>query len=103
MSGRCRLDDLKVAPFHLLAVGRQSPVRPRPRLAHGASQTACAADPKLLSATRGGVVDLADATAMPHEAIAWWEDMTSRGGEGMVVKPLDFVAAAAARDSSSRR
>jgi hypothetical protein len=23
--------------------------------------------------------------------IAWWEDLTSRGGEGMVVKPLDFI------------
>src|SRR5260370_17291161 len=25
------------------------------------------------------------------EAAAWWEEMTARGGEGMVVKPLDFV------------
>ena len=25
-------------------------------------------------------------------AIAWWEELTGRGGEGMVVKPLDFVA-----------
>ena len=21
----------------------------------------------------------------------WWEDMTAKGGEGMVVKPLDFI------------
>src|SRR5204862_7346704 len=33
----------------------------------------------------------------PYEANAgnaagqWWEDLTSRGGEGMVVKPLDFI------------
>src|SRR5436305_1633490 len=26
--------------------------------------------------------------------IAWWEDLTARGGEGMVVKPLEFVARA---------
>ena len=23
--------------------------------------------------------------------MAWWEELTGRGGEGMVVKPLDFV------------
>ena len=23
--------------------------------------------------------------------LAWWEELTSRGGEGMVVKPLDFI------------
>lgn len=25
------------------------------------------------------------------EAAAWWEDLTGRGGEGMVVKPIDFI------------
>ncbi len=24
-------------------------------------------------------------------AVAWWEELTGRGGEGMVVKPLDFI------------
>lgn len=28
----------------------------------------------------------------PEQAIAWWQTLTSRGGEGMVVKPLSFVA-----------
>ena len=26
------------------------------------------------------------------EASAWWTDLTDQGGEGMVVKPLDFIA-----------
>lgn len=26
------------------------------------------------------------------EAVAWWEDLTARGGEGMVVKPLSFIS-----------
>ena len=26
------------------------------------------------------------------EGVRWWEEMTGRGGEGMVVKPLTFVA-----------
>ena len=26
------------------------------------------------------------------EGVRWWEELTARGGEGMVVKPLAFVA-----------
>ena len=26
------------------------------------------------------------------EGVAWWEELTGRGGEGMVVKPLGFIA-----------
>lgn len=26
------------------------------------------------------------------EGISWWEELTGRGGEGMVVKPLEFIA-----------
>ena len=36
-------------------------------------------------------VDLADPNA-EAEAIAWWQALTEAGGEGMVVKPLDFIA-----------
>jgi len=32
--------------------------------------------------------------ASAAEAVAWWEELTGRGGEGMVVKPLDFIARA---------
>jgi protein phosphatase len=36
------------------------------------------------------VVDVTDAAS--HErGIAWWKELTGRGGEGMVVKPLPFV------------
>ncbi|MEM9880225.1 MAG: polynucleotide kinase-phosphatase, partial [Pseudomonadota bacterium] len=35
-------------------------------------------------------VDLADASAC-KDAATWWEEMTQNGGEGMVVKPLDFI------------
>lgn len=27
-----------------------------------------------------------------ESGITWWEEMTSSGGEGMVVKPLEFIA-----------
>ncbi len=51
----------------------------------------CAAAPDLLLATPYRVVDVTD-PASQDAAIAWWEDLTVRGGEGMVVKPLDFIA-----------
>jgi protein phosphatase len=35
-------------------------------------------------------VDLADDMS-EAAAVAWWEDLTGGGGEGMVVKPVDVV------------
>jgi len=48
------------------------------------------ADPPLMT-TAWREVDLADA-ASRDEAIGWWTALTEGGGEGFVVKPLDFVA-----------
>jgi protein phosphatase len=45
----------------------------------------------LLLATRFKTVDVTD-PASEQEGAAWWEQLTSYGGEGMVVKPLDFIA-----------
>jgi len=36
------------------------------------------------------VVDLGAETSVAA-ATEWWESMTARGGEGMVVKPFDFI------------
>ena len=51
----------------------------------------CESDPQLLLATPYKIVDLAD-EASQQEGIAWWEELTAAGGEGTVVKPLQFVA-----------
>ena len=85
------LDDLKLAPFHLLA-------------SQGAVHTAkdhawhmatlgrlCQADPALLLATPFRVVDLTNKDEQDR-GIAWWDELTTNGGEGMVVKPLEFVS-----------
>jgi hypothetical protein len=37
------------------------------------------------------VIDVTD-SASEAEGVRWWEELTARGGEGMVVKPLEFVA-----------
>ncbi len=85
------LADLKLAPFHLLASARGVHVD-RDHVWHMETLArVCGADPEILLATPHRVVDVTDA-ASQDEAVAWWEDLTRRGGEGMVVKPLDFVA-----------
>jgi protein phosphatase len=50
----------------------------------------CGADPELLLATPFRVVDMNDEVSQ-KDGIAWWEELTGSGGEGMVVKPLQFV------------
>lgn len=84
------LDDLRLAPFHLLATEgkvhtHQNHVWHMQMLAK-----ICERDPKFLLATEFKVVDVT-APASEQEGIAWWDALTSRGGEGMVVKPLEFI------------
>jgi protein phosphatase len=45
-------------------------------------------------ATAHQIVQLTD-EASQAAAVQWWEEVTMRGGEGMVVKPLEFLAKAA--------
>jgi protein phosphatase len=50
----------------------------------------CKASDGLLLSTSYRRVDVTD-TANVDEATRWWEELTARGGEGMVVKPQDFI------------
>lgn len=50
----------------------------------------CQHDPALLLATPYQIVDVTN-PASEAAGTAWWEALTQRGGEGMVVKPFDFV------------
>jgi protein phosphatase len=83
--------DLKIAPFHILAT--EGAVHTDQSHAWHMATLAeiCATDASLFVATPHRQVDLSDVVAR-DAAIAWWEELTSRGGEGIVVKPLDFVA-----------
>lgn len=84
------LKDLKFAPFHLLA--SESRVHSdRDHLWHMETLgQLCEHDSKLLHKTAFRTVDLASAESQAA-AIAWWETLTDRGGEGMVVKPLEWL------------
>ena len=83
--------DLRVAPFHLLASeGALYFDRDHPWHMGMAERLASAGD-QVIAPTRWRSVTLADDAACA-EAVAWWEALTANGGEGMVVKPRDFVA-----------
>lgn len=85
------LEDLKVAPFHLLASeGRVW--FDADHLTHMAiADRLAATGDAVIAPTRWRTIDLADQDSCA-EAVAWWEALTEAGGEGMVVKPVDFVA-----------
>ena len=84
------LDDLKLAPFHLLATEGKT-YFDRDHAWHLETlRTLALADPGLLRATPYRVVPLADPSEV-ESAVQWWADLTAAGGEGMVVKPYDFI------------
>jgi protein phosphatase len=88
------LGDLRLAPFHLLASEGAVHTDKDHRWHMAAlARLAAADDPgaPLLVATRVREVALHDEASVAAGA-AWWEELTAGGGEGMVVKPLEFVA-----------
>ena len=85
------VNDLKLAPFHLLATEGEVHVQKNHVWHMERLGELCNAGDGLLLATPYKQVDVTDTTAV-EEATQWWEELTGRGGEGMVVKPLDFIA-----------
>ncbi len=84
------ITDFKLAPFHLLATeghvhSDRDHVWHMETLAELAAQ-----DPEFLLATPFRVVSVTEPES-EADGVAWWESLTERGGEGMVVKPLDWV------------
>jgi protein phosphatase len=82
------LDDLKLAPFHLLATEGVAHID-KDHLWHMDTLSKLTGD-NLLMATAYRTIDLTD-PASQEDGIAWWDEMTNRGAEGMVVKLLDFI------------
>ena len=84
------LGDLKLAPFHLLAT--QGTVHlDKDHVWHMSTLARlCQTDPGFLYPTPYRTLDL----TLPDEqagGTAWWEEITAAGGEGMVVKPFQFM------------
>ncbi len=84
------IDDFKLAPFHLLATEGSVHVHQYHVWHMESLKNICQHDPKILRATPFKVIDVTDPDSK-QEGIDWWTELTQRGGEGMVIKPLEFV------------
>ena len=83
--------DLKLAPFHLLAT-EGTVYFDKNHLWHMETlRKLCEnSEGNLLFTTSYGTVDVTDDTSQT-KAIHRWEELTEQGGEGTVIKPLDFI------------
>jgi protein phosphatase len=83
------LQDLKLAPFHLLASEGRT-YFDRDHEWHVAALARLSDAGGLFRGTESRTVDLTDETSC-EAATRWWLKYTGEGGEGMVVKPLQFI------------
>ncbi|MGB3291813.1 MAG: polynucleotide kinase-phosphatase [Phormidesmis sp.] len=84
------LADLKLAPFHILATAGAVHVDKTHEWHMQQIAQIAQADPALLLATARKTIQVNDETSC-QAGIHWWEDLTGKGSEGMVVKSMDFV------------
>ena len=84
------LSDIQFAPFHLLASEERVHTDKDHMWHMNVAERLHEADPSLFRKTEYRVVRLD--TSDESEATRWWEELTSEGGEGMVVKPMAFVS-----------
>ncbi|WNJ18734.1 polynucleotide kinase-phosphatase [Pontibacter sp. G13] len=84
------LQGIQVAPFHLLASEGAVHADKSHDWHLGQIRKMGVADPELWRETRSFRVQLTDEDSV-RQAIETWESWTSQGGEGMVVKPPQFL------------
>lgn len=84
------LEDYRLAPFHLLASEGAVHSDKTHRWHLDAIHAMAATDSQFLMATPYIEVDTGDSESV-RRACEWWEQLTAKGGEGMVVKPADFI------------
>jgi protein phosphatase len=84
------VSDLTLAPFHILATEGSVHVDKDHEWHMSNIKMICDADPDLFLATNHKIINVFDDT-QANEIIEWWTDLTTRGGEGMVIKPYDFI------------
>jgi protein phosphatase len=84
------LEDLRLAPFHVLATeGRTHFDKPHTWHLDEIALIVAKGAP-VLTATPHRIVDVLEDDGR-RDAALWWTELTEAGGEGLVVKPLDFV------------
>jgi len=86
------VSDLRLAPFHILATeGALHTDKNHIWHMDTIARLVQAVPESALYATPYQVVNLND-PASEADGSAWWEALTESGGEGMVIKPLDFIS-----------
>jgi protein phosphatase len=85
------LADYRLAPFHLLATEGAVHADKTNRWHMETLHRLAAADAAFFVATPFREVELSDEAAVAA-ATEWWLELTGAGGEGMVVKPLEFLS-----------
>lgn len=92
------LDGVRLAPFQILAVqGRSMAAVPHDEQLALIDRLVAHDTTGLLRTTRRLFVDTGDPASV-RAGTDWWLEMTGRGGEGMVVKPVDALV----RDGKGR-
>jgi polynucleotide kinase-phosphatase len=86
------VEDLRFAPFHVLATeGTVHVDKTHQWHLDTIGRIVAASSSPCLQITAFRVLDLTDVTG-EAEVLAWWQNITNQGGEGIVVKPLEFIA-----------
>lgn len=84
------LADIKLAPFHIMATEGVAHTDKNHLWHMQLIKQLSESSNGLIQATTYKVVDL----TLPNEqqqAIDWWDSLVSKGGEGIVIKPMDFI------------
>jgi protein phosphatase len=85
------LEDIRLSPFHILATeGAVHTGQTHLWHMQTAVRLAEASPNSVLQPTGWIQVDVEEAESAA-QGLCWWQELTGRGGEGMVVKPLDYV------------
>lgn len=84
------LNDYKLAPFHILATEGRTYFDKTHEWHMQEIAKLCGGAGNLIIATAYKIVTL-ETPADREGATAWWQQLTAAGGEGMVVKPLDYI------------
>ncbi|BAV05308.1 polynucleotide kinase-phosphatase [Filimonas lacunae] len=84
------LNDYKLAPFHILATEGRTYFDKTHEWHMQEIAKFCGGEGNPMIATNYTVITLENA-AEREAATAWWLQLTAAGGEGMVVKPMDYI------------
>jgi len=85
------VEDYKLAPFHIMATEGVVHTDKSHDWHMKHIKNICESDLSTFRATPYQLIDTEDEASI-RNAVQWWMNLTSEGGEGMVVKPFDFIA-----------